>query len=960
MFCLKKYNNFSKSVNKIGIKRYKSSTLANAYQPKSIECQPLVYKKTEECLKKAKNGVFSMIFPPPNVTGNLHLGHTLTATIQDVIARRQLEKGLETIWIPGMDHAGIATQVVVEKNLMKERNISRHDLGRQKFSDEIAKWKDHRAKDIRRNLQSLGLSFNWEEEYYTMDEIRCKAVAEAFIRLHDMGLIYRDSALVNWSCVLESAISDIEIENVEINEVTKISVPGYEKPITFGEITDVSYRIFSEGSECEEIVVSTTRPETLLGDAAVAVHPEDPRYVKYHSRNVELWHPFRETPIPLVFDDSVDMNFGTGAVKITPSHDKKDFHLARRHNLPSIDVIDEGGRIHDGYGSFSQLPRFEAREKIKESLARLGLLKETRSHQMILPRCSRSGDIVEYLNKPQWFLKCQEAATEAVEAVRSGTMKIYPEEFKSEWYRWLENCHDWCISRQIWWGHRIPAYKCTSGTSTKWISATTLAEALEKARRVFPDGKVDSIERDRDVLDTWFSSGLLPFSVFGWPENTPSLQKAFPLNLMETGHDIVFFWVARMTMLSLLLTKQLPFREVLLHGIICDSKGRKMSKSLGNIILPEQVIHGASLRELVQQTEYFHRSGVISEAEMTQSTDEILKIHPNGIPECGIDALRFTLCSANIKNHFINFDMVECHANKLFFNKIWQATRFTIKAFETLETSCENLEKSSGNLTEMDQWILQKLTTTRDLVTKSIDQYNFHLATNALKTFFYSHFCNVYLETTKAHINAKSHSAHGHLLTLRTCLAEGLKLMEYFTPFLSQELLQHLPSASEMRNLDDIKVEDHVEEIINICSTIRAIKSQNNIVKKHNPYLIMWADPFFISHLKNHSDNIRTLTMIKNLDIFDDREEFNGVKCTLKSTANHFCVFGIHIPEDTTDRLSNTNKDKLIKLTANLRKLEEIVKNEGYQKSAAESKKQKHQEKIKHLQAEIDAIREFV
>uniref|UniRef100_A0A1B0CCK5 valine--tRNA ligase n=1 Tax=Lutzomyia longipalpis TaxID=7200 RepID=A0A1B0CCK5_LUTLO len=450
-----------------------------------------------------------------------------------------------------------------------------------------------------RILNLWDLSFSWEREYYTMDEVQCEAVRRAFIDLHTRGLIYRDRSLVNWSCALESAISDIEIDNLEVPGPMGITVPGYERNITFGELTDVAYKVL--GEECEEIIVSTTRPETILGDVAVAVHPQDEKYAKFHGKEVKLWHPFRETPIPLIFDESVDKDFGTGAVKITPSHDRNDFLLAKRHNLLHIDVIDDKGMISEGFGVFSTLPRFSAREKVKESLAELNLLRQIKPHSMILPRCSRSGDIVEYLVRPQWYLKCQEAAQKAVEAVRSGGLKINPPEKEAEWFRWLENCTDWCISRQIWWGHRIPAYKCTSGSATEWISALSLAEAIEKARSIFPEGKIDAISRDSDVLDTWFSSGLLPFSVFGWPGNPEEVQQYFPLNLMETGHDILFFWVARMTMLSLMLTGEIPFREVLLHGIICDSQGRKMSKSLGNALLPEQIINGATLKDLIKQ-----------------------------------------------------------------------------------------------------------------------------------------------------------------------------------------------------------------------------------------------------------------------------------------------------------------------------------------------------------------------
>lgn len=768
------------------------------------------------------------------MTGNLHLGHVLTSTIQDVLIRFKNKQNIETLWIPGTDHAGIATQVVVEKILKKEFNQTRHELGREKFLEKVWQWKNEKGSSIKEDLVRLGTSFDWDREYFTMNENLSRSVNEAFVRLFEKGLIYRDKSLVNWSCSLESAISEIEVENVEIQGPTFIAVPNYSRNIKFGQIFEFAYKVAD--SE-EEIVVSTTRPETLLGDVAVIVNPEDARYSKYHHRNINLVHPFKNELIPLIFDDYADPQFGTGAVKITPSHDKNDFLVAKRHNLPHCPVINEKGNVNESFEGFAGLPRFEAREKLLNSLSEKGLLRATKSHNMILPVCSRSKDIIEFLLRPQWFLKCDEMAARAVNAVKSGELKIIPQNFENEWFRWLENCRDWCISRQLWWGHQIPAYKVKSEDGRDfWVAARNLEEAKKKAEDKLKISNF-SITQDQDVLDTWFSSGILPFSVFNWPENSQDLKKYFPLDLMETGHDILFFWVARMVMLSQELTGKLPFKEILLHGIICDAHGRKMSKSLGNVIVPEQVINGISLQNLQKETENSHKRGILSQSEMKISMEGQSKMFPNGIPECGTDALRFTLCSSNIKNHFITFDVQECYTNKLFFNKIWQATKYTIQSADSLNIKLKDANSLQGfELSDMDRWILCKLRDTSKTVENSLRDYNFHLATQSLKTFFYNNFCDVYLETTKKNILLKNRQGLGHCNVLAICLAKGLDLMECFTPFLSQQLQKHLPPNFEI-SLGEFEVVDlqkNVEEMLEICASIRQLKNEINITRKSN------------------------------------------------------------------------------------------------------------------------------
>lgn len=888
-----------------------------------------------------------MIFPPPNITGNIHLGHALTATIQDTVIRWKQKQNIATSWIPGTDHAGIATQVVVEKILQKERGKSRHDIGRNEFLELVWKWKNEKGSSIREDLKRLGASFDWDREYFTMDETRSNAVNEAFIRLFDKGLIYRDLSLINWSCSLESAISDVEVDNLEISGKTQIAVPNYERNITFGVMTDIAYKII--GSE-NEIIVSTTRPETILGDVAVAVHPDDNRYS--HLRNAQLWHPFRNETIPLIFDESVNPEFGTGAVKITPAHDKNDFEIGKRHRLEKIQVIDEKGCITDGFEEFSGIPRFTVREYILNSLAEKNLLRGSRSHNMIIPICSRSKDVIEFLLRPQWFVRCDEMSKRAIACVKNEEIKIHPKNFVKEWNRWLTNCRDWCISRQLWWGHQIPAYKVIAdGQEEFWIAARSKEEAHEKAKLKVSERSF-TIERDQDVLDTWFSSGLLPFSAYNWPHTDNEFQHFFPLNLMETGHDILFFWVARMVMLSLELTNKVPFEEVLLHGIICDAYGRKMSKSLGNVISPDHIIDGASLEELQKETENAVAKGILNQSELEKSLDGQKKMFPFGIKECGVDALRFTLLSYNIKQHFISFDITDCHTNKLFFNKIWQATKYCLNSAEKMKLRISDMKSLEGlQLSDMDRWILSRLSNTIKTVKSSMDTYDFHFATLAIKNFLYTNFCDVYLETTKSNIMKRNDAAKAHCNVLNYCLATALDHMEPFTPFLVAELKNHV-TLSDL-NCDtyiDNTLEGNVEELLEICCNIREMKSACRITRKIPAIVYIHVKPSpDDAFLLKHVDNIRALTFSDDLEMTTSEQEFQTQDFIATSTAGHLCSFGIRTlcKSGETGKIDKViNERKLVKLEAELINMLKIIENDGYKKSANANVQQRHLEKV--------------
>nr|CAD7454031.1 unnamed protein product [Timema tahoe] len=574
-------------------------------------------------------GKFVMVIPPPNVTGSLHLGHALTNAVEDAITRWHRMKGRTVLWNPGCDHAGIATQVVVEKKLWREEKKTRHDLGRDKFVEKIWDWKKEKGDRIYLQLRKLGSSYDWTRACFTMDPKLCRAVTEAFVRLHEEGLIYRSNRLVNWSCTLKSAISDIEVDKVELPGRTLLSVPGYDHKVEFGVLVLFAYKVEGSG---EELVVATTRVETMLG-----------------------------------------------AVKITPAHDQNDYDVGKRHNLPFITIFNEEGNVVGDCTQFVGMKRFQARRAVIDALKEKGLYRETKDNPMVVPICSRSKDVVEPLIKPQWYLSCDVMAKNALDSVRSGELKLIPEHFNKTWYHWMENSRDWCISRQLWWGHRIPAYFVTveDPSVTKgmeidneyWVSGRSEEEALEKAAKKFnvPRSKI-KLTQDGDVLDTWFSSSLFPFSIFGWPEQTEELKVFYPGTLLETGHDILFFWVARMVFFGQKLLNKLPFREVYLHPMVRDAHGRKMSKSLGNVIDPMDVIMGVSLEQLHLQL----NESNLDPKEIEKAKDGQKQDYPNGIPECGTDALRFALCRD------INLDILRVQGYRFFCNKLWNATKFAL------------------------------------------------------------------------------------------------------------------------------------------------------------------------------------------------------------------------------------------------------------------------------------------
>ncbi|XP_046401266.1 valine--tRNA ligase isoform X1 [Ischnura elegans] len=674
-----------------GEKKDTSCPMPDAYSPRYVEAAWYSWWEKQQFFKPEyggrnilepnPKGKFVIVIPPPNVTGSLHLGHALACTVEDALTRWNRMKGKTTLWVPGCDHAGIATQVVVEKRLWKEEGKSRLDIGREKFVEKVWEWRRDKGHRIYDQLRKMGCSVDWDRESFTMDPKLSEAVTEAFLRLHSEGVIYRSERLVNWSCTLKSAISDIEVDKMELSGRTLMSVPGYKEKVEFGVLVSFAYKV--EGEEDSELVVATTRVETMLGDTAVAVHPNDERYKSFHGKRVI--HPFCNRTLPIVCDDFVEMSFGTGAVKITPAHDHNDYEVGKRHNLPMINILDDEGKIIGKCGEFTGMPRFTARKAVLAALKEKNLYRETKDNPMVVPICSRSKDVVEPIIKPQWYVKCEEMAANAKKAVETGELKIIPEHHKKTWYHWMDNIRDWCISRQLWWGHRIPAYfieiddplvpRGNVLDNRYWVSGRSHDDALMRAshqlRTTIPQIK---LRQDEDVLDTWFSSALFPFSVFGWPNKTEDLEAFFPTTLLETGHDIIFFWVARMVFFGQKLLGKLPFKEVFLHALVRDAHGRKMSKSLGNVIDPMDVIHGITLEDLHQQL----YAGNLDAKEIEKAKQGQKEDYPNGIPECGTDALRFALCAYMSQGRDINLDILRVQGYRFFCNKLWNATKFAL------------------------------------------------------------------------------------------------------------------------------------------------------------------------------------------------------------------------------------------------------------------------------------------
>ncbi|QDS78169.1 Valine--tRNA ligase, mitochondrial [Venturia effusa] len=742
-------------------------------------------------------GKFVIALPPPNVTGLLHAGHSLANSLQDLLIRWHRMRGFTTLWVPGCDHASLSTQVVVEKMLWRTEGKTRHDLGREAFINRTFEWKQKYHERINNAQRLMGGSMDWSREAFTMDPKLAKATMEAFCTLYDDGLIYRSNRLVNWCTNLNTALSNLEVDSLEISAKTKLSVPGYERKIEFGVLTYFKYRI--HGSN-ETIEVATTRPETILGDTGIAVNPQDTRYTSLVGRYAV--HPFiKDRLLKIVQDSYVKMDFGTGAVKLTPAHDQNDYNLGKTHALDFINILNDDGTLNSNAGEFAGQKRFDARYNVIEALKRDGLFVKQEDNAMIIPRCSKTQDVVEPLMKPQWWMKMKDMADAALDVVKKGDLKIAPASAAKNYNHWMSDVHDWCLSRQLWWGHQIPAYQvlfedATAHDKEEWIVARTPEEAQSNAADKYPGRKL-RLERDPDCLDTWFSAGLWPMATLNWPNvDDPDFSKLFPTSLLETGWDILFFWVARMVMFSVKLTGKVPFSEVYCHSLIRDSEGRKMSKSLGNVIDPLDIIKGVSLEALHAKL----IEGNLDQKEIAKASQYQKTAFPQGIPECGSDALRFTLISYTTGGGDISFDVKVMHAYRRFCNKIWQASKYVIGKFPE-----DFSPKPVQPLDLSEKWILHRLNVAVAGVNKALTAREFSLSTQHIYQFFYDEFCDVFIENSKSLLAAGTKEEQASVQNvLYHCLDQSLRLMHPLLPFITEELWQRLPRTIAERNVPSI------------------------------------------------------------------------------------------------------------------------------------------------------------
>ncbi len=912
--------------------------MEKTYNPQTIEQHWYhCWEKENYFAPRGTGEPYCIMIPPPNVTGNLHMGHAFQDTVMDILIRYHRMQGHNTLWQAGTDHAGIATQMVVERQLIAEHK-TRHDLGRAAFTERVWDWKKQSGGAITQQLRRLGASLDWSRERFTMDDGLSEAVQQVFIQLHQEGLIYRGKRLVNWDPVLHTAVSDLEVLSQE------------EKGFLW-------YFRYPLDDSSGHLVVATTRPETMLADMAVAVHPEDERYRHYIGKHIRL--PLTDRTIPVIADEHVDPQFGTGCVKITPAHDFNDYDIGKRHQLPMMNIFTANACLNENAPANLQgMDRYEARKKIVELMEQQDLLEKIDAHTLMVPRGDRSGAVVEPYLTDQWYVKVAPLAEPAINAVKNGDVQFVPDNWKNTYFDWMNNIEDWCISRQIWWGHRIPAWYDSQG------NVYVGANESEIRQKYSLDNDIQ-LTQDEDVLDTWFSSALWPFSTLGWPNETAELKKFYPTSVLVTGFDIIFFWVARMIMMGLKFTGQAPFKQIYIHGLVRDSHGQKMSKSKGNVLDPIDLIDGISLDALLEK-----RAKGLMQPKMAQEIEQSTRAdYPEGIPAFGTDALRFTYAALASTGRDINFDLNRIEGYRNFCNKLWNAARYVLMNTENQDCGQQAGEQQ---LSLADRWIMGRLQNTIQQSTHAMSQYRFDQMAQAIYEFVWHEYCDWYLELCKVVLqNEQSSEAEkrGTRHTLVNVLDALLRLSHPIIPYITEEIWQKVaPLANSSGdtimhqaypdydpNCIDSKAIEELEWVKKVILGVRKIRSGMDIAPgKPLPMLLQNFSQQDQKYLANNQQYLIRLAKLQSIDCID---EANAPESATALVGNMKVLIPLAGLIDKQAELTRLNKE-IEKTSKTLNACQQKLNNNKFVDRAPAAIVEKEKEKLAEYQSALNNLNE--